>query len=94
MLNQVDFKNWTEVRYNQITPPERRAYHATFVYENKVYVHGGQDLYEGTLSNMWYISLDFLDEKLNQSPVWNRVVPQANEKYNPGALAHHKATVY
>jgi N-acetylneuraminic acid mutarotase len=43
---------------------------------------------------MWYLDLNFLSEKDSESPIWQRVVPLVSEKYNPGALAHHSATVY
>lgn len=46
--------------------PERRSNHAAFIYENLqanqryLYIHGGRDLREGAVDNMWRLDLDSL----------------------------------
>ena len=53
--------NWMEVRV-QGKLPERRSNHASFIQHsargNYFYIHGGRDLKEGALSNMWRIDID------------------------------------
>ena len=51
--------NWYEVR-PQGRIPERRAYHASCMGGNKVYVYGGSDIREGLLGTMWMLPLNFL----------------------------------
>jgi hypothetical protein len=71
MALSSDSKNWIEVRYaGHSAPPERRAYHATFLHGNKVYIHGGEDLAEGILGNMWSLDLNFIN---NANPMWSSV---------------------
>jgi hypothetical protein len=71
ILTNPDTQHWMEVRYSSHIIPERRAYHATFMHNNRVYIHGGEDIYEGSLSNMWYIDLDIM--KADSQPNWQRV---------------------
>ena len=52
----VAVKYWKEIKTANI--PERRSNHATFVYKNKLYVHGGQDTDEGCRSTMWSFNLE------------------------------------
>lgn len=61
-------KNWIEVRYEG-KPPERRAHHASFLHNNTLYIHGGEDLHDGILSNMWSLSLEFLQNS-QKTPTW------------------------
>ena len=42
--------------------PERRGYHSTFVYKNKLYIYGGHDIREGSFDNLWMINLDDFDD--------------------------------
>ena len=51
--------NWYEIR-SLSTNPERRAYHTSFVAENKIYVFGGEDSHEGIRASMHSIDLSFL----------------------------------
>jgi hypothetical protein len=37
--------------------PERRSYHSTFVYDNRMYVMGGLDIQNGSMATLW--ELDF-----------------------------------
>ena len=42
--------------------PERRGYHSTFAYKNKLYIYGGHDIREGSFDNLWMINLDDFDD--------------------------------
>lgn len=71
ILRSNDAKYWIEARYEG-SPPERRAHHATFIFNNTVYIHGGEDLYDGIIGNMWSFSLEFMN-KSNVAPKWQSV---------------------
>jgi hypothetical protein len=45
-------QNWTEVRFHR-NLPERRCYHSSFIYKDKLFIHGGSDIQEGTLDSLW-----------------------------------------
>jgi len=51
---------WYEVRV-QGKLPERRSNHVAFIWSNQgseyMYIHGGRDLKEGSISTMWRINL-------------------------------------
>lgn len=79
-----------EIRYEG-APPERRAHHVTFYHENKLYIHGGEDIYEGIIGSMWSLSLEFMESQA--PPTW-LPVNQSNMKYSPGKLAHHSCVVF
>ena len=55
-------KNWQEYRVTG-KAPTRRGYHASFVHDNKLYVHGGHDIREGTLFSLYSIHLDPKDNE-------------------------------
>ena len=38
--------------------PERRGYHTAVIHDGVLYVHGGQDIDEGTLDNIWSLDLN------------------------------------
>lgn len=59
-------KNWCELKFEDVGP-ERRSCHASFVFENQLYIHGGNDVNEGCLSNMW--ALDLTKAAKNQDMV-------------------------
>ena len=48
--------NWHEVRLDSKVP-ERRGYHSSFEYQDKLYIFGGHDIREGFLSNLWMIDM-------------------------------------
>ena len=48
--------NWHEVRLDSKVP-ERRGYHSTFTYQDKLYIFGGHDIREGFLNNLWMIDM-------------------------------------
>jgi len=80
--------------------PERRSNHASFIYENLaanqryLYVHGGRDLREGAIENMWRLDLDSLMRATEENfyPVnWEQI--QFKGPKSPGRISHHKCSV-
>ena len=49
-------ENWWEFRQQDIQP-ERRGYHSSFVYDNRLFVYGGKDIQIGYMDNIWAIDL-------------------------------------
>ena len=80
--------------------PERRSNHAAFIHENLqagvryLYVHGGRDLREGALDNMWRLDLDAV-MRATEDPTfpvqWDQVTYRGTK--NPGRISHHKCVV-
>lgn len=81
------FKSWQEYRVTGKTP-RRRGYHASFVYENYLYVHGGHDIREGTLEKMYRINLN---PKGNDNE-WELIQQRGVEK--PGSIGYHTLTLH
>lgn len=57
---QAKIGDWSEIRV-QGKLPERRSNHAAFIQNasrNYLFIHGGRDLKEGALDNLWRIDLD------------------------------------
>jgi hypothetical protein len=83
---------WAEIRV-QGKLPERRSNHAAFIQnssKNYYYIHGGRDLKEGALDNMWRINLDGvkqLQNDPNSSVEWELVEPKGQ---SPGRISHHQ----
>jgi hypothetical protein len=40
--------------------PERRGYHASFLYKDKMYIHGGYDIKEGAITSLWSLNIEKL----------------------------------
>ena len=49
-------ENWFELRLSS-TAPDRRSYHSSFYYDNKMYVMGGLDIQNGSMSSLWELDL-------------------------------------
>jgi hypothetical protein len=50
-------EHWYELRLAN-SAPERRSYHSTFVYDNKMYVMGGLDIQNGSMNSLWELDLN------------------------------------
>jgi hypothetical protein len=48
--------NWSEVRLSRANP-ERRSYHSSFTYNKFLYILGGLDIREGSMSSLWQLDL-------------------------------------
>lgn len=51
-----DHMEWSEVRLSGKLP-ERRSNHCSFIVNDYFYIHGGRDIKEGPMSNMWKLSV-------------------------------------
>jgi len=47
---------WSEIRLSGKLP-ERRSNHCSFIVNDFLYIHGGRDIKEGPMSNMWRLSI-------------------------------------
>ena len=63
--DQVKFKHWFDLRFQGPTP-ERRGYHTTFIHNGKLFIHGGYDIKEGSLKDLWVLDLSRLDQSINK----------------------------
>lgn len=80
--------------------PQRRAYHVSFVHENKLYIHGGEDFHDGIIDSIWCLDLEFLEsdskneyESNLRKPKWIPIV-QPISKFSPGPLSRHAVVLY
>jgi hypothetical protein len=53
--------HWAELRLAG-SIPERRSYHSTFTYEKKIYIYGGLDILNGSVSTLWELDTSNLKE--------------------------------
>jgi hypothetical protein len=51
------FRGWNELKVSGKLP-ERRGYHIGCIHKGFMYVFGGQDLKEGSVSTTWKINID------------------------------------
>lgn len=94
----IDSDNWIEVRL-QGKLPERRSNHCAFIItvrnEEYLYVHGGRDLKEGSISTMWRLNLSGIHQILEEDMSgdvgeWELVQTTGR---GPGRISHHTASV-
>lgn len=52
---------WSELRIAG-KAPERRSYHSSFVFENKIYIYGGLDIQNGSINSIWELDLSCIDD--------------------------------
>ena len=73
-------QHWSELRIHG-NLPERRSYHSSFVYDNKLYIYGGLDIQNGSVNTLWELDLglvpdlDSEDQEKRLACSW-RQVPQ------------------
>jgi hypothetical protein len=91
MKVSAETKYWIEARYGG-DPPTRRAHHVSFIHDGKMYVHGGEDLFEGILGSMYALSFEFMKSH-EVPPCWELITP-GNSKLAPGPLSHHSVCIY
>lgn len=76
--------------------PERRANHCSFIVNDFLYVHGGRELEEGPMSNMWRLSISGIHELMNDPEYgvqWEPITPKGQGAL-PGKISHHKPAVF
>ena len=79
--------------------PERRAYHTSFGHNNRLFIHGGYDITNGTLDSLYMLDMAKVNDLENQSETstkkmleWWRI--ETNGPQKPGPLAHHSSVVF
>lgn len=106
LMGQQPVEHWSELRLAS-SAPDRRSYHSTFVYDQKMYVMGGLDIQNGTMSSLWELDLANLhsaDEEVNDegdgsqrdagSSAWQLVNTAGAQNQRPGSVAYHTSVVY
>jgi hypothetical protein len=58
-----------------------------------MYIHGGRDIKEGQMSNMWKLSLPGVEELANDNNFGVQWEPVRDKGTSPGKISHHKAIV-
>ena len=84
---------WSEVRLAGKLP-ERRSNHCSFIVNDHLYIHGGRDIQEGPMGNMWRLSLNNVQELIEDPEVAVSWEPVTTRGINPGNISHHKAAVF
>lgn len=93
------FENWAELRLKD-KAPERRSYHSSFVYDNRLFIFGGLDIREGSLNSLWELNLNNLkdleaEEGFRQENCgWKLIKPSGNAAAIPEKIAYHTSVVY
>jgi N-acetylneuraminic acid mutarotase len=85
--------NWSEVRLSGKLP-ERRSNHCSFIVNDNMYIHGGRDIKEGPMGNMWKMSISGIHELMDDPEngvCWEAVNCKGTI---PGKISHHKAAVF
>ena len=81
-------KGWYEVKMTGKLP-ERRSYHCSCIYNDALYIFGGQDLKEGTYNSVWKLPLKLIMEGGTSN--WEQVHPSGSV---PPPIAHHNGVLY
>lgn len=93
------YENWAELRLKG-NAPERRSYHSTFVYENRLFIFGGLDIREGSLNTLWELNLTNLkdlevEEGYRQEICgWKQVKTTGSVVAIPDKIAYHTSVVF
>lgn len=67
LWNKFDYnENWTELRLLG-KQPTRRSYHSSFIYDKRLYVFGGLDIREGSLTTLYELPLSCLNEVFSEN---------------------------
>ena len=96
---QVFYENWSELRLKGHAP-ERRSYHSSFVYENRLFIFGGLDIREGSLNTLWELNLTNMkdlevEEGYRQETCgWKQVKTTGSVAAIPDKIAYHTSVVY
>ena len=99
IMSNFDGTYWDELRLKGHAP-ERRSYHSSFVYDNRLFVFGGLDIREGSLSSLWELNLANLkdldlEEGLRlETCGWKLIKTNGNPHVMPDRIAYHTSVVY
>lgn len=81
-------KGWFEVKMTGKLP-ERRSYHVSCIYNDSLYIFGGQDLKEGTYNSLWRLPLKVIME--GGTSAWEKIQTTGSI---PPPIAHHSGILY
>lgn len=100
---QYEESNWYELRPLG-TQPQRRGYHSSFIYQNKMFIFGGNDIRVGLNNNLWSVDLSAVGDlqqvagQPNNAQVFDdmpklewKAVPTKGSV--PPPIAHHRCIV-
>jgi len=90
-----DNYQWSEIRLSGKLP-ERRSNHCSFIVNDFLYVHGGRELEEGPMSNMWKLSVSGIHQ-LMEDPEYGVQWEPINYKgqgTHPGKISHQRPAVF
>ena len=59
-----------------------------------MYIHGGRDIKEGAMGNMWKLSISGVEELENDPNYGVQWEPVREKGHVPGKISHHKAAVF
>jgi uncharacterized protein related to proFAR isomerase len=59
-----------------------------------MYIHGGRDIKEGPMSNMWKMNIDGIKELMDEPETDIAWEPVNCKGTNPGNISHHKTAVF
>ena len=78
-------EKWSEIR--TLSPPKRRSFQTSCIYDNYLYIFGGKDITEGKLCDIFRIQLN----KEEKNPKWENITP--SNGVNLESLAYHTGTL-
>lgn len=80
--------------------PERRSYHTSFTFENKLYIYGGLDIQTDSVNTLWELDLSLLpdlesdDAERRLACAWRQVPQNGKPDQMPGNVAYHSSIVF
>ena len=93
------YENWAELRLKG-NAPERRSYHSSFVYDNKLFIFGGLDIRVGSINTLWELNLSNMRDLDNDDGYkletfgWKKVQTSGNDAARPDKIAYHTSVVF
>mmetsp|Transcript_1266 Transcript_1266/g.2291 ORF Transcript_1266/g.2291 Transcript_1266/m.2291 type:complete len:474 (-) Transcript_1266:82-1503(-) len=84
---------WSEVRLSGKLP-ERRSNHCSFIVNDYLYIHGGRDIKEGPMLNMWRLSIDSVKDLMDDPECGAAWEPVNFKGVMPGNISHHRPAVF
>lgn len=84
---------WSEIRLKGKLP-ERRSNHCSFIVNDYLYIHGGKDIKEGPMGNMWKLSINGINELMDDRDYGVFWEPVNCKGAMPGNISHHKPAVF
>ena len=89
------FRGWNELKVSGKLP-ERRSYHQGCIYNDYIYIFGGQDLKEGSINTVWRINIRQIvsgieNDKINIETQWDYLKCKGTI---PQPMSHHNSFIF